>query len=114
MVFVVNKMKSLRNDVQVVSFANDIQGKGWWGGATDAEEEGSWVWITSGKPVEKFVWADGEPDNYGDEDYFWFLDWFAFKGADVPGQHKMYPLCQRQQKTPTQPPATSTSVSGFT
>ena len=38
-------------------------------GASDAEEEGNWVWV-DGSPWEYTFWMDGQPNNYGGtEDY---------------------------------------------
>ena len=68
--------------------------KGWWGGASDSDKEGRWVWEQTGKPVERFLWADNEPNSHGEEDNLCFLSWFGYKGADAAGSHNMYPLCQ--------------------
>ena len=90
-----------------------LGGKGWWGGATDAQSEGSWIWPKSGQRVQDFVWgrAPGgceipviapcrcqEPNNCGgDEDYFSFFRDNGYKGADVIGSLTMYPLCQQKR-----------------
>ena len=95
--FVVNKLKTIKNHVKVVIWGDNLQGKGWWSGATDKDEEDTWVWVQSGKSVEEFVWGSGQPDDYGNEDYFWFLNWYGFKGGDVAGHYKMYPLCQQKR-----------------
>ncbi|MFP4579794.1 MAG: lectin-like protein [Candidatus Sumerlaeia bacterium] len=38
-------------------------------GATDEEEEGTWVWV-NGAPFEYTAWMDGQPNNYADEEHY--------------------------------------------
>jgi hypothetical protein len=40
---------------------------GAWIGATDANEEGIWLWVT-GEPFSFNNWADGQPDNFSNSD----------------------------------------------
>ena len=39
-----------------------------WLGASDAEQEGRWVWLANGAALEDTYsnWAEGEPNDYGD------------------------------------------------
>ena len=93
--FVVNTLKIISHDVKVFPLGYS-HAKGWWGGATDKDREGYWIWEESRRPVQSFVWATNpqQPNSHGDEDYFCFLDWSGFTGHDAAGTHKMYPLCQ--------------------
>ena len=90
-----------------------LGGDGWWGGATYAQSEGTWIWPKSGQRVQDFVWgrAPGgceipviapcrcqEPNGCGgDEDYFSFVQGNGYKGGDVPGSLQLYPLCQQKR-----------------
>jgi hypothetical protein len=52
-----------------------------WLGASDAEQEGEWTWVT-GEPFVFSNWSGGEPNNREDEDYlgtFFSLTWNDFK-----------------------------------
>ena len=56
-------------DVALRSIGSDaLDGvTGAWIGATDADEEGSWTWIT-GEPFVFNNWADGQPDDFNNSD----------------------------------------------
>ena len=82
--------------------------RGWWAGATDEAEEGTWVWTQSGKPVGNFTWLDDQPDNGQSitngaaENYFGLINWKLwnnsdYRGHDVGPWFKMYPLCQKKR-----------------
>ena len=43
---------------------------GYWIGINDFESEGNFEWV-SGQPVTYTNWADGEPNNDGNQDYCW-------------------------------------------
>ena len=49
-----------------------------WIGATDAEEEGTWLWV-DGTPVEDGSWGEGQPDNWDDSEHCALVNW---KGTD--------------------------------
>ena len=91
--FVINTLKIRSKNARVFKLGYS-HAKGWWGGASDKDMEGTWLWEESRKPVRKFVWGSKQPNSHGNEDYFAFLDWTGLKGNDVAGTHKMYPLCQ--------------------
>ena len=97
--YVVNTLKIISKNVRVFPLGFS-HAKGWWGGATDEDKEGTWLWEESGAPVQSFVWGTNpqQPNSHGDEDNFCFLDWTGFKGNDVAGTHKMYPLCQYKEE----------------
>ena len=97
--YVVNTLKIISKNVRVFPLGFS-HAKGWWGGATDEDKEGTWLWEESRAPVQSFVWATNpqQPNSHGDEDNFSFLDWSGFKGHDVAGTHKMYPLCQYKEE----------------
>ena len=102
---VVNKLKSISENVEWTEWGQTgLYYKGWWGGATDEAEEGTWVWTQSGKPVGNFTWAEDQPDNHGNggEDYFGIINWKEwnhndFEGSDLPGRFRLYPLCQQKR-----------------
>ena len=88
-----------------------LGGKGWWGGATDTQSEGTWIWPESGRQVQSFVWGRAsfacgdwpfcrckEPNSCdADEDYFSFIRVKGYKGGDVSGDLRLYPLCQQKR-----------------
>ena len=45
-----------------------IGGKNYWLGLTDTEEQGTWLWSESGEAPGYLNWAQGQPNNHGDED----------------------------------------------
>ncbi len=45
-----------------------VENRNLWIGLNDAEEEGTWVWVSE-EPVTYTNWYPGEPNNAGDEDY---------------------------------------------
>ena len=72
----------------------------WLAGASDAEEEGKWIWAHSGLSVQDFVWGDGEPKNGTIENYFAFSTKTspinygkAFSKSDDDG----FPICQKSK-----------------
>ena len=100
---VVNKLKSISGNVEWTEWGQTgLYYKGWWGGATDEAEEGTWVWTQSGKPVGNFTWAEEQPDNGdlgGDEDYFGIINWKGWNhpdyyGSDLTSLFRLFPLCQ--------------------
>ena len=104
--FVNNKLKSISSgDVEWTQWQWDktLYYRGWWAGATDEAEEGTWVWTESGNPVGNFTWGDGQPDNSrGSENYFSLIIWrnwdsLDYQGQDVNGFIKLYPLCQQKR-----------------
>ena len=44
--------------------------KKFWIGLTDLAHEGSWVWLSSGKPAEYTNWLGNNPDNAGKSEHF--------------------------------------------
>ena len=51
----VNKLKSISDNVDWQTEEYGYEIRGWWAGATDEAEEGTWVWTQSGKSVENFT-----------------------------------------------------------
>ena len=49
--FISMELTSLGADVNV-----------WWSGALDTGREGNWIWISSLRPVEVFMWEDSQPN----------------------------------------------------
>ena len=47
--------------------------KGWWGGATE-KEDNVWIWTESGTLLvsDSFVWGPGQPNDHDDLKLFWF------------------------------------------
>ena len=105
----VDKLKSISDNVEWTEWGQTrLYYKGWWGGATDEAEEGTWVWTQSGKPVGNFTWFHDQPDNgqsienAAAENYFGLINWknwnnYDYRGHDVGPWFKMYPLCQRKR-----------------
>ena len=109
---IVNKLKTISDDVEWtywgLSGHTALSYRGWWAGATDEAEEGTWVWTQSGNPVGNFIWFDNQPDNAGGgnggegEDYLGLINWrnwgnYDYRGHDVNGVFKLHPLCQQKR-----------------
>ena len=70
----------------------------WLAGASDAEEEGTWIWAHSGLSVQDFVWGDGNPKNSTSKNYF------AFSTSTSPINYGIaddgeddFPICQKSK-----------------
>ena len=100
--FTITKLETIS---EKVPFSIDAFGesmvKAWWGGASDEEKEGEWVWTKSGVPVQEFVWGEGQPNNYKrKQNYFCFhkqKGQESFEGNDDIGSTRYYPLCQKKR-----------------
>ena len=72
-----------------------------WIGLTDEAQEGQWKWIT-GEPLTVSNWKQGQPDNFGNEDYafIWsqFLAW-----NDAVEKHPGAYLLEILDQTPAVP-----------
>lgn len=66
------------HDVELQTFAAthalEIRDTEWWFGLNDIEAEDTFVW-TDGTALDYTHWADGEPDNDGDEDCVYLGPW---------------------------------------
>ena len=66
--------------------------KGWWIGASDEKEEGSWMWETSGRPVNVTFWYEffQQPNNdnygFGGEDCAIMIDKAFIEGGENMGE----------------------------
>jgi tetratricopeptide (TPR) repeat protein len=58
-------------DVAENEFVYELTNGSSWLGATDEEQEGTWLWVT-GEPVQYTNWNVDEPSNLDDEDYLFF------------------------------------------
>ena len=96
---------------------------GWWGGASDEDQEGRWVWPESGKPVDAFVWGQNwEPNGGRGENHFCTFSWrdhrpYKFFGADRKSGDKIFPLCQQincREPEPEHISTTSTTIQTMT
>ena len=56
------------NYVQSLGILSAIPGQAFWLGASDQLQEGTWTWVT-GEPFSFALWAGGEPNDMGGEDY---------------------------------------------
>merc|ERR1712002_71305 len=65
----------------VISNGGDKQNT-WWIGGTDLHHEGSWIWM-SGAPWSFAPWADGEPNQNGNEDCTGMDPQAGFKWMDI-------------------------------
>jgi hypothetical protein len=59
-----------------------LSGGNSWLGATDEEQEGTWVWVT-GEPWDYADWPEGGPTSGEDEHYLFFDYWHGHWGAGV-------------------------------
>ena len=66
----------------------------WWIGATDADSEGTWTWM-SGTPWSYTDWKSGEPNDYTPgEDCVVMLASDDYKWNDIPCYYNVRPICQ--------------------
>ena len=70
--------------VNIMEVLEESQGKSllWWAGGSKLAEDGSWTWSQSGRPIEDWVWAQGQPDKAADHDYLCFHYAVDFRGDD--------------------------------
>jgi hypothetical protein len=73
--------------------AIEIAGSSWWFGLSDLEDEGEFVW-TDGSPFDFEDWADGEPNNSGEEDCGHWADWNDGRWNDMPCDYHLPYVCQ--------------------
>ena len=64
----------------------------WWIGLEDMDEEGVYVW-SDGSPADYTAWANGEPNNSGDEDCTHFSSWAWGLWNDIPCDREQAFLC---------------------
>ena len=70
--------------------------KAFWGGATK-EGRNNWLWTNSREKVQDFVWGSGAPNNWGwAEDKLCFIDLYDYNGTDIPGDYRLYLVCQQK------------------
>ncbi|XP_035829274.1 C-type lectin domain family 4 member K isoform X2 [Aplysia californica] len=68
-----------------------------WLGATDQDKEGTWMWVTSNKPLSVGDWGNGQPDNAGNREHCMEIR-KVFGGKrwnDRPCDLKLGYICQR-------------------
>ena len=66
-------------------------------------QEGSWVWIRTGEPIEFSAWRQGQPDNENDNEnclhsiFKWGYKWNDFPGVNVLDYdgNPNKPICQK-------------------
>lgn len=71
--------------------------RGYWGGGSDFNRDGSWYWTSSLTRVEDFVWAVGQPDGGIDQSYMAFFTANDYYAADIDTHDMYYPICQRKE-----------------
>ncbi|XP_063443383.1 perlucin-like protein [Mytilus trossulus] len=72
------------------------RGGGWWLGATDLVQEGTWKW-TSGNQIGYSDWAYGEPNNTGqDQDCLQLWDKESYLWDDLWCTSERNYICQRK------------------
>ena len=86
-----NKLKIFSVNVAPISL-DGFPAKPFWGGATK-EGGNDWRWTNSREKVQDFVWGEGA---LGIEDKLCFIDWLAYKGADISGDYRFYLVCQQK------------------
>lgn len=72
-----------------------------WTGGTDLAEEGSFFWMSSGRPIVFTNWNAGEPNNFkyenGEEEHcleLWNRDGKGLKWNDSPCSFETYFVCE--------------------
>ncbi|XP_063042874.1 C-type lectin domain family 17, member A-like [Engraulis encrasicolus] len=96
-----------------------VGGYGWWVGASDAVEEGRWLWVdNTSLPIKSSLWARNQPDNYTDS--AWGGDpvhgedcgeWLTDSLNDSKCDNKRWHICEVQ--CDTLPGNTGMSANGF-
>ena len=70
-----------------------------WVGAHDRAQQGQFVWQHSKQPVQKDLWAQGEPDNYrGNQHCVYMLGIFEGKLYDDTCSYRRYFVCEKNMK----------------
>lgn len=77
--------------VQTEAFA--ILDGDWWTGLSDRLVEGTFVW-SDGTPVNYMNWADGEPNNAGNEDCANVTPWVGGRWNDLPCEQARPYVCR--------------------
>lgn len=72
-----------------------------WTSGTDLAEEGSFFWISNGRPLSFTNWNAGEPNNFryenGEEEHcleLWNRDGKGLKWNDTPCSFETYFICE--------------------
>ena len=71
--------------------------RGYWGGGSDFNRDGSWYWSSSLTRVEDFVWAVGQPDGGVDQSYMAFFTANDYYASDIDTHDMYHPICQRKE-----------------
>ena len=91
MQFIVSILSEKKNDPDPVA--------GWWTGATDVDNEGTWSWtVNKNQTVGQYIWANsgGEPNGGSRENYLALWRGYHYKGMDAGDWGlDMHPLCQK-------------------
>ena len=82
--------------MQLELFEPIVGVRGYWGGGSDFNRDGSWYWSSSLVPVEDFVWAVGQPDGGVDQNYMAFFTANDYYACDIDTHDQYYPICQRK------------------
>merc|ERR1712179_505086 len=85
------EMEFLINYLKVL----DHNGHDWWTAGTDIGREGNWVWLTSLRSVESYVWYSSQP-NGGAAANCLALGLTSYMGYDVDCATHFTPICQKK------------------
>ena len=89
------QMEFLLNELELIETFVGV--RGYWGGGSDFNRDGSWYWSRSLTRVEDFVWAVGQPDGGVDQSYMAFFTANDYYAADIDTHDMYHPICQRKE-----------------
>ena len=59
----------------------------WWGGATDDDRDGNWLWCHSQSPVGDFVWGDSAVSKSEQNSGYFGFSRSNYLGKDFPNHY---------------------------